>query len=173
MKILIAYISKTGTTEEIARRIGAIMEEKSGGARDESTDNTPNNARIDVLPISEVDVSNLQNYDRFILGSPINGMKVLPEFKTFISEKIAGVGKPVDIFIVSYMYERGRKMWRNAIRKDAEKIRALAGASSVEIFGGRIPSPLPGFARVIFGLPRDLPLDLRDWGKIEGWANTR
>lgn len=170
MKILIAYISKTGTTEEIARRIGAIIQERSDGTRDESIDNMPNSVQIDVLPISEVDVSNLQNYDRYILGSPINGMKVLPEFRTFITEKIAGVGKPVDIFIVSYMFEHGRTMWRNAIQKDAEKIRALAGASSVEIFGGRIASPLPSIARVIFGLPGNLPLDQRDWAKIEEWA---
>lgn len=160
MKTLIAYISKTGTTEEIARKIGVIMKGKA--------EKDANGAQIEVLPISEVGA--IQEYDHLILGSPINGMKVLPQFKVFIGEKVAASGKPVDIFIVSYMFGRGRKMWHNAIRKDAERMRALVGASSVEIFGGRIPGPLPGFARFIFGLPGGLPLDLRDWNEIEAWA---
>ncbi len=164
MKILIAYISKTGTTEEIARKIAVILKERS--------DTDGSSVLIDVLPISEVDSALLQDYDRIILGSPINGMKVLPEFKAFVGEKIAGLGKRIDLFIVSYMFERGRKMWRNAIHKDAKQTRALAGASSVEIFGGRIAKPLPGFARVIFGVPADLPLDQRDWAKIEAWAKA-
>ncbi len=167
MKMLIAYISKTGTTEEIARKIGEILKERAraGDVRD------PDGAHIDVLPIADVQSALLKDYDRIILGSPVNGMKVLPEFKAFVEEKIAGSGKRVDLFIVSYMFGRGRKMWRNAISKEAERIRALAGASSVVIFGGRIAKALPGFARLIFGLPADLPLDQRDWAKIESWAN--
>jgi len=164
MKILIAYISKTGTTEEIARKICAILGESSNADADADASAD----QIEVLPISEVD--SIEQYDRLILGSPINGMKVLPEFKAFIEEKIANSGKLVDIFAVSYMFERGRKIWRNAIKKDVEKIQALAHASSAEIFGGRLQNVLPRFARLIFGLPRDLPLDLRDWGKIESWA---
>jgi len=162
MKILIAYISKTGTTEEIARKICAILGESSNADADASAD------QIEVLPISEVD--SIEQYDRLILGSPINGMKVLPEFKAFIEEKIANSGKLVDIFAVSYMFERGRKIWRNAIKKDVEKIQALAHASSAEIFGGRLQNPLPGLVSFIFGLPAELPLDLRDWVKIEAWA---
>jgi len=81
MRILIAYISKTGTTEEIARKIGDVLKERAGtGAVKDSS-----GARIDALPISEVDSALLQDCDRIILGSPINGMKVLPEFKTFVT----------------------------------------------------------------------------------------
>ena len=125
-----------------------------------------------MLPIADIDAARIQDYDRLILGSPINGMKVLPEFKAFVEQNIAGSGKPTDLFIVSYMFEHGRAMWHNAIRKDAEKIRVLAGAASVEIFGGRIAGPLPGFARLLFGIPAGLPLDLRDWKKIEDWARA-
>ncbi len=158
MKVLVAYISKTGTTEEIAKRAGEIL----------SARGVEKNADIEVTPLDTV--GSLQGYDRLILGSPINGMKVLPQFKEFIGAHVAGSGKPIDLFVVSYLFERGRKVWKNAIRKDLEKIRTLAGASSVEIFGGRLPGPLPTFARFIFGTPKGLPLDIRDWGKIEAWA---
>ena len=160
MNILVGYISKTGTTEEIAQRIGAGLKEKHPGGED-SWD-------IEVLPLSEL--SSVQQFDRLLLGCPINGMKVLPEFKSFIGEKVAGSNKPVDLFIVSYMFGCGRKMWKNAISKDVERVRALAGASSTRIFGGRIAGTLPGFARFIFGVPKGLPLDLRDWNAIDEWA---
>lgn len=154
MKCLISYISRTGTTEEIARRIGEILEARG--------------AEVDVEPIASV--ADLKGYDRLILGSPLNGMRVLPEFNAFLSEKVVGSGLPVDIFMVSYLFEHGRKGWKKTIQKDRERLRTLPGASSVEIFGGRLQSQLPGFARLIFGTSRDLPLDLRDWGKIEAWA---
>jgi len=158
MKILIAYISKTGTTEEIAKRIGEIL----------SARGAEKNAEIEVAPLDSV--GSLQGYDRLILGSPINGMKVLPQFKEFLRTKVAGANVPTDIFVVSYLFERGRNAWKKAIRKDVKNIKTLTGASSVEIFPGRLPGPLPALARFIFGTPKDLPLDMRDWGKIEAWA---
>ncbi len=126
------------------------------------------NVEIEVSPIGAV--GSILGYDRLILGSPINEMKVLPQFREFLSTKVSGSTIPTDIFIVSYLFERGRKVWRRAIRKELESIRMLAGASSAEIFAGKLPGPLPALARVMFGTPKDLPLDMRDWSKIEAWA---
>jgi len=158
MKILIAYISKTGTTEEIAKRIAEILRARC----------TEKNVEIEVSSINTVD--SVVGYDRLILGSPINAMKVLPQFREFLSTKVSGSNIPTDIFIVSYLFEQGRNIWRKAIRKELESIRTLVRASSAEIFAGRLPGPLPSFARVMFGTPKGLPLDMRDWGKIKAWA---
>ncbi len=125
---------------------------------------------IDVEVAAIGSISDLSGYDRLVLGSPVNGMKVLPEFKSFLSSKVAGSGIPVDIFIISYLFEQGRKGWRKAIQKEKERVRAIANPSSIEIFAGKLPGQLPAFARLIFGTPGDLPLDLREWGKIEAWA---
>jgi len=158
MKILITHISKTGTTEEISKRIAEILRARCA----------EKNVEIEVSSIDTV--GSVLGYDRLILGSPINGMKVLPQFREFLSTKVSGSNIPTDIFIVSYLFERGRNIWRKAIRKELESIRTLARASSAEIFAGRLPGPLPSFARVMFGTPKDLPLDMRDWSKIEAWA---
>ena len=56
MKYLIAYISKTGTTEEIAKRIAGILEERGDKA--------------EAKPISMI--ADLSGYDRIVLGSPVN-----------------------------------------------------------------------------------------------------
>ena len=155
MKCFVGYVTKTGTTMEIAQRIGDALRSRG--------------IEADVAAIT-VD-RDLRAYDRLVFGCPINGMKVLPDFATYLGGYAAPAGRPVDLFLVSYMFEKGRSMWRKAIRGEAERAKALAGARSVEIFGGKIAGALPGFARLIFGVPKDLPADIRDWEKIERWAN--
>ncbi|MDX9826292.1 MAG: flavodoxin domain-containing protein [Spirochaetia bacterium] len=156
MKYLIAYISKTGTTEEIAKRIAGILEERGDKA--------------EAKPISMI--ADLSGYDRIVLGSPVNGMKVLPEFDSFCKEKAAACSAPKDLFMVSYLFEKGRPMWRKAIQKDKNRLKGLLGARSAEIFGGKLEKQLPGFARFMFGTPKDLPLDIRNWQAIEAWAKN-
>ncbi len=156
MNYLVAYISKTGTTKEIAQRIAEILQARGDKAEAKSLDT----------------IGGISGYDRLILGSPVNGMKVLPEFDAFCKTQAASNGIPKDIFIVSYLFENGRPMWRKAIQKDRSRLQSLLNARSAEIFGGRLEKPLPGFARFMFGTPKDLPLDIRDWKKIEDWAKT-
>jgi menaquinone-dependent protoporphyrinogen IX oxidase len=155
MKCFVGYVTKTGTTMEIAQRVGEALAARG--------------IEADVAAIT-VD-RDLRAYDRLVFGCPINGMKVLPDFATYLGGYAAKAGRPVDLFIVSYMFENGRSMWKKAIRGEAERVKALAGARTAEIFAGRIAGSLPGFARFIFGVPKDLPADIRDWEKIERWAN--
>jgi len=114
----------------------------------------------------------LAGYDRLILGGPIHGMKIIPEFHSFLRDKALASGKTTDIFIISYLFERGRKMWREAVRKHVESLRSEIQPESMEVFGGRLPDALPAFARILFGTPRDLPLDIRDWKKIGLYAES-
>lgn len=156
MKCFVGYVTKTGTTMEIAQRVGETLRSRG--------------IEADVAAIT-VD-RDLRAYDRLVFGCPINGMKVLPDFATYLGGYAARAGRPVDLFIVSYMFEKGRSMWRKAIRGEAERAKALVGAGTVEIFGGKIAGALPGFARFIFGVPSGMPADIRDWEKIDRWANS-
>ncbi len=162
MHILVTYVSKTGTTEEIAARIGEIL----AARKDES--GTPYD--VTIKPIAEV--ASIEGFDRIVLGSPVQGMKVLPEFRAFLQEKVSGRGIPSALFIVSYLYSQGGNLWKRAISREAETIRALAGADSMAIFNGRLPSALPGLARFIFGVKGNPPLDIRNWKDIEDWASS-
>ncbi|MDH7483547.1 MAG: flavodoxin domain-containing protein [Spirochaetales bacterium] len=154
MKICVAYVSKTGTTQEIAERIGMILQERA--------------AEVLVKPVA--DIPSVREFDLLVLGSPINAMRVLPEFRTFVEEKVAGSGIPSHIFIVSYLFPHGRQFWRRTIGRELAHMQQIAGASSGTIFGGRLPQAMPAFARMIFGTPADAPLDVRDWKAIEDWA---
>ena len=156
MKCLVGYVTKTGTTEEVAAAIGQALRAKGFDA--------------DVKPLDAV--AGVEGYDLLVLGSPVNGMRVLPEFNAFLKAKVAGSGKPVDLFIVSYLYDAGRTIWKRANRKELERLKVLVKPRSIEIVAGRLPKALPGFARLIFGTPRDLPLDIRDWDKIKAWGQA-
>jgi len=154
---LVAYFTKTGTTKEIALEIEKILKESGGDAR--------------ALPLSEVE--SLDGYSSVVVGAPINGMQWVPEAVSFVSGlREALNSRPVALFAVSYMHDHTRPSWRRAIEKSVNAAARAAGAKTTGIFGGRVDSELPGPARWIFGLPRGLAKDTRDWEAIRGWIRT-
>ena len=153
--ILIAYATKTGTTEETAREIASTLEERG--------------FRVEVKPMAQV--ASLDGWDGVVIGAPVNGMDWLPEAASFVASRKSGLaGTRVAVFFVSYLYFGGRTMWRKAIEKKLAMAAATAGASASVVLGGRLPGPLPGFARILFGKPKDAPLDARDHGVTREWA---
>jgi len=166
MKILVAYCSKTGTAEGIAR----IVAEELGTA----------GSPADLRPLREV--GDLSGYDTVVLGGPINGMRPVPELAAFAAARCGDLqGKKTALFVVSYMYGRGRRMWSRAIGKSVQSLDAQLQPVPAEpaggkerpepaVFGGRIAAPMPGPARFIFGLPRDLPADLTDPDAVRAWS---
>jgi menaquinone-dependent protoporphyrinogen oxidase len=154
-KTLVAYATKTGTTREIALEIETAL--RGFGAE------------TAVLPVSEV--RSLDDFGTVIVGGPINGMRWVPEAAAFVEKHGDALrSRRVALFAVSYMYGVTRPRWRRAIEKSVDAAAQGAGARTVKIFGGRVDGPLPGFARVLFGLPKDLPLDTRNLDAIREWA---
>ncbi len=153
-KVLVGYVSKTNTTKEIAERIGSTL--------------TRSGIETDVLPLSAVD--SIEPYDALVLGSPINAMRLLPEFGAFVRAHAGIDRKTAGLFVVAYVYEHGRGLFRRMMQGSIKKARLATKARVSAVFGGRVPGPMPGPARLIFGLPRGLPADLRDWARIDEWA---
>ncbi len=154
-KALIAYFTKTGTTREIAMEIGKTLKEAGVETR--------------VLPLSEA--GDLAGYDAVILGAPVNGMRWVSEAAAFVEARRDALrALPVAVFAVSYMYGAARPNWNRAVEKSLRAAAEAAGARVSSVFTGRIGSPLPGFARLIFGVPRNLPSDRVDREAVRTWA---
>lgn len=154
-KVLIAYFTKTGTTREIALEIEKTLKEAGTEAR--------------ALPLSEA--AGFSGYDAVILGAPINGMRWVPEAASFVEARRNALRSlPVAVFAVSYMYGAARPAWNRAIEKSLRAAAEAAGARISAIFPGRVGSPLPGFARLLFGVPRDLAADRVDREAVRTWA---
>ncbi|MDD4716847.1 MAG: flavodoxin domain-containing protein [Eubacteriales bacterium] len=154
--ILIAYVSKTGTTAEAAALIASRLEEKG--------------FYTTVLPISEA--GSLEIYDSFIIGGPINGMTWHPEASSFVSTNTVILSeKDVSFFCLSYMIKTGRDFWKKQISKAFDSSAAKVKPSSTGIFGGKIDKELPGIARFIFGVKRGSDADQRDNSEVIAWAD--
>jgi len=155
MKILVAYVSKTGTTADIAVRIGHILQTKDH--------------QVKVLTLGEAE--DFSGFDMIVLGCPINGMRLLPEFQSFIGIHAMELArKRVALFAVSYLHGYGRKMWSKLIERETAKTAASMGTQIMEIFAGRLASKPSGGMAFMFGTPKDPVLDRRDWQAIEAWA---
>ncbi len=154
-KVLVGYFSKTGSTKEIAERIGANLAKKG--------------VESDVLELEKI--KNIENYSSVILGAPINGMKHVPEFIKFIEEnKTALDGKVKGLFTVAYIYYDGRSLWRSFINKSIAKIEKLINPKNSIVFAGRIDKKMPAFANLLFGVKSDLPLNLINHAEIDRWC---
>jgi hypothetical protein len=46
----------------------------------------------------------------------------------------------------------------------------IAYWSKTGMFGGRVARPLPGLVRLLFGVPKDLRLDLVDLETVRSWT---
>jgi menaquinone-dependent protoporphyrinogen oxidase len=155
-KVLVAYTSKTGTTRNYAEVLASAL--KGQGLE------------VDVRTLAEA--GGMDGYDAVLVGSPINGMQLVPEATGFLGANQARLaGKKTAVFSVSYMHGKARGMWNKAIEKSTAKAAATAGALEWKVFPGRIDKPMPGFARLIFGFPADLPIDRQDPDAARSWAS--
>ena len=151
-KVLIAYISKTNTTKEIAEHIKIALQTEE--------------VSVDVLSFNEV--TNIEDYNAVIVGAPINGMMWLPEATQFVESNKDALNKvPTAYYFVSYLFKDGRKMWRKAIDKSLNKSIAAVKPVAVGKFTGRVEKKFPKFFSWVFGIKKDLPLDLVDFKQAD------
>jgi len=153
--VLIGYKTKSGTTKEAAEVIKKVFVE--------------HNYSVELIELSEV--TSIEKYDTIIIGAPINGMQWLPEATKFLKNNEQSLkGKNTACFALSYIIKDGRKFWKKRIRRSFKKNSDLINPIGTKIFGGKVDKPMPGFARLIFGLSIKNPLNYTDEEKIKEWA---
>jgi len=156
-KVLMGYWTKTGTTREYAEILGQVI--AAAGHT------------VDVKPLADIVAPDA--YDAVVLGAPINGMRPVPELTAFIAAHSHEFrGKPAALFTVSYMYGKATRGFNKAIEKGTASAARAMGAKLSVILPGRIGENLPGLMRLLFGIPKGLPLDRRDPAAMKAWAGT-
>lgn len=156
-RILVTYYTKTGSTKEVAERIGSQLQGE--------------HLEVDVMPMSAV--SSLDGYSGVVIGAPINGMNWVPEAGQFVSTHQAALSQvPTAYFFLSYLIVEGRNNWKNTIKKSLNKVSEQVQPVQVGMFGGKVESAFPTVFRWLFGVRKDAPLDVRDWDAINNWAKS-
>lgn len=190
-KILVTYVSKSGSTAEIARFIAQQVEQTSRAA-------------VDVLPMSEV--SSLEPYGAVIAGGFLYRFGWHPQAQEFVTQYqaqlkkrktaffVAGMGliktaecdqSPFPLFLdANFVRQPSRPGHLNALEKqmtlpnymkDTLPILAEIHPLSVGFFGGKLDmqtlsSVEKMILRVICLLTGAKPGDYRNWDLIQTWA---
>ena len=155
-KVLIAYVTKTGTTKKAVEIISEVLE--------------TNNYYTTTIPIS--DVQETTGYDAVIVGGPINGMQWHPDATAFIRTNSESFEeKDVSYFALAYVYSIGSKFWKKQIDKAFNVSAKVIKPKITGIFGGKIDKEFSTIARLIFGIKKESPTDIQDFDKIRDWAS--
>jgi len=159
-KVLIAYASKYGATEEIAEKIGEVLNEAE--------------LTVDILPVKQV--SNLSGYEAVILGSAVyigqwrkdavkfleTNEKVLAERPIWLfSSGPSGEGDPVELL----------KGWQ--FPKGQQEIADRIQPRDIVVFHGNVDVKKLNFLHKFMINKVDAPVgDFRDWETITSWASS-
>ncbi len=157
-KILITYVSKTGTTEEIALKIGEILKEKG-----------------DVVDVKKVnEVKDVSEYEIVILGTGVRIGKVFSESVNFLKKfKNELEKKKLYYFIVCLSVCEDTPENRKSLECYLNQLKNIVNPINYEFFPGRFyysnVSPLfrPILKKV--NIPEG---DFVNWEKITTWINS-
>lgn len=163
-KVLVAYASQYGSTQEVAEAIAATLRES--------------NLAVDLQPMRKV--KSLAGYGAIVLGAPMYMGSLHKDLLSFLAlHQEVFTQQPPAIYVLGPL-SMDEKEWqgcRAMLDKELAKYLWLAPLA-VEMFGGKYdPARLNLPHRLIASLPAS-PLhgipakDLRDWAAIQNWGKT-
>ena len=167
MKVLVAYASKYGATEGIARRIGEVLRK-----RGLDTDVT----RCDEL-------REASGYDAYIVGSATYAFNWRKNARKFVQRNVGVLSaRPTWLFSsgplgTEAVDEHGNDVLKEAEPKQLAEYAGLVHPRGTQVFRGKYDhEKIRGGDRIVAWMPaiRDiLPEgDFREWDAIDAWADS-
>ena len=157
-KVLVAYATKTGSTREVAERVGKRLSDKG--------------LQVDVRGAGEV--RSLNGYDAVVFGGALYMFRLIGEGRRFLARSRKQLsGLPFAAFGMGPL-EDTEEQFTDARRHLDKTLDRLQGVTpkDVTIFGGALD---PAKLKFPFNNPamKNMPAsDLRDWKTIEAWADS-
>jgi len=155
-KVLLAYASKYGSTQEVAEAIAKAMREKG--------------LEVDLQQASQV--RSLKEYSAVVLGAPLYLYRWHKHAIRFLKRHEKALKSvPAAVFAVGPSFNGDEKEWletRDQFRKELAKFPWFSPIDA-EVMGGKFDPANLSFPMKLF--LKDLPAaDLRDWDAIAKWA---
>lgn len=160
MSVLVAYATASGSTREIAERVGEVIGKWV--------------ASVAVRPIAEVDTT--AGYDVVVVGSAVHDQAWLPEAREFLRRNAESLsGKPVWLFSVGLPGALPALLRRMAMSEEGvlrAQFKGVVEPVEHHLFSGVVtPEALPPKGRRIFRALGGHYGDHRNWPEIEVWAD--
>ncbi len=154
-KVLITYVTKQGSTKEVAETIAKHMQAYELETQVKSIDA----------------VASVEPYDLVVIGAPINGMRLMQDAIDFVGiHQSELLYKKVAYFSLSYTVKHGRRFWKKRIQNAFSDMNRQVPPLMTAAFAGKVDDVLPGLVRFLFGVSKDVPNDQREWSEIENWS---
>jgi menaquinone-dependent protoporphyrinogen oxidase len=155
-RVLIAYATYAGSTQEVAIEIGKVLGERGFA--------------VDVIPV--VENPPVDDYHFVLIGSAVHGSRWLSEAIDFVESNQTVLNRAPVAFFSVCLSGLAKDETALAAARDTifGPLRAFVTPVAEVLFAGRVDS-----RGVALGLPRWLArffptLDFRNWDKIRGWA---
>jgi len=155
-KILVTYVTKWGSTCEVAETIGKILREKGFD--------------VDVFPVKGV--VDVTHYSAVVIGSGIRVGKLYSEVVHFVKKNKEQLKKiPVAYFIDSFKAAMPDAKSQAEAEGYLGPLRKLVAPVDAGIFAGKVdPRKIPISSRLVLKVQKIKEGDYRRWSAIERWA---
>ncbi len=159
-KVLVAYASQNGSTQEVAEAVAAALRE--GGVE------------VDLQPMR--DARTLAGYGAVVLGAPLYLMHWHKDALQFLSRHQKALASlPVAIFAGGPFGAGDEKEWQEVRRQLDQELAKFPWLRpvAVEIIGGKFNPATLRFPWNLLPALKQMPAsDLRDWEAIRAWASS-
>jgi len=158
-KVLVAYASTYGSTEEVAEAVAAALR-KAGLV-------------VDLRPMREV--KSLAEYGAVVMGAPLYMFHWHKDARHFVTQHREALQKlPTAVFALGPFNDKAEE-WqeiRKQLNNELAKFPWLAPAA-VEVFGGKFDPDRLRLPWKLVPALRQMPAsDIRDWKAIDAWGNS-
>ena len=157
-KILVAYATRYGSTQEIAEKVVGMLREQG--------------LQVDLQPLRQV--QSLTGYSAVVIGAPLYMFHWHKDALSFLARnRPALVEMPVAIFALGPWHNEAKEFQtvREQLDKELAKF-AWLHPQAIEIFGGKFDPNALTFPHNLLPALKNMPYsDIRDWTKIRAWTN--
>ena len=158
-KVLVAYASTYGSTQEVAEAIAAALRESG--------------LEVDFQSMRKV--QSLAGYGAVVLGAPLYIMRWHKDGRRFLAQhRDALKGLPVAVFALGPFHDDEKEFQevRAQLDKELAKFPWLTPAAT-QIFGAKFDPTKLRFPWNLVPALKQMPAsDIRDWAAIRAWADS-
>lgn len=157
-KILVAYATRYGSTQEVAEAVAATLREHE--------------LEVNLLPMREVPT--LSEYTKIVLGAPLYMFHWHKDALHFLDRhREALIKRPVAIFALGPFHDDEKEFQEIRAQLDRELVKfPWLTPVAIEIVGGKYdPGKLTFPWNLVPAFRQMPPSDVRDWTAIRAWAS--